>query len=188
METSVVQTFSHEEFGEIRTVIINGEICFVVADACKILDIKNPSQAIANFPDDEKGICTIYTLGGPQQMNVVTEPGLYRLIFMSRKPNAKKFQRWVFHEVLPQIRQTGTYSVYGNSYFPPTLSARWADVKSAEILVKISKMTESKKARKYLINRAAQFIDANSIYIDIDADVEDDVATNTRPNKNGATY
>lgn len=176
METTVVQTFINEEFGEIRTVIINGEICFVVADACKILDIKNPSQAIANFPDDEKGICTIYTLGGPQQMNVVTEPGLYRLIFMSRKPNAKKFQRWTFHEVLPSIRQTGGYSVNGNSYFPPELSERWANIKTAEVFTKAARLTSNSNFREHLIQQAyftitgTNFIDDKSVDADIEYD------------------
>ena len=109
MENQLIQVFSNEEFGEIRTLFINGEIYFVAADVCRALDIKNPRDAIANFDDNEKGVATIYTPGGPQKMNIVNEPGLYRLIFMSRKPNAKKFQNWVYHKVLPSIRKYGYY-------------------------------------------------------------------------------
>lgn len=66
---------------------------------------------MADFDEDEKGVYTIYTLGGEQEMLTVTEAGLYRLIFKSRKPVAKRFQWWVFHDVLPTLRRTGTYSI-----------------------------------------------------------------------------
>lgn len=84
---------------------------WVAEDVARILEIKNVRQNLALFDDDEKGVCSIYTPGGKQDLLTVTEPGLYRLIFKSRKPIAKKFQRWVFHEVLPQIRKTGGYSI-----------------------------------------------------------------------------
>jgi len=92
------------------------EVCFVgtlekpewiAADVSTILEIKNVSDALANFDGDERGIANIYTPGDDnpqgQEMLNVTEPGLYRLIFKSRKPVAKCFQRWVFHEVLPSL-------------------------------------------------------------------------------------
>ncbi|MBE9054288.1 hypothetical protein IQ243_28630 [Nostocales cyanobacterium LEGE 11386] len=60
---------------------------------------------------DEKGTAIVSTPGGEQEMLTVTEPGLYRLIFKSRKPVAKRFQRWVFHEVLPSLRRTGKYEI-----------------------------------------------------------------------------
>ena len=106
-----LQLFEHEEFGEVRVVMIDGEPWFVAADVARVLEIQNVRQNLADFDDDEKGVCNIYTPGGEQSMLVVNEPGLYRLIFASRKPEAKKFQRWVYHEVLPSIRKTGTYSV-----------------------------------------------------------------------------
>lgn len=105
------KVFEHEKFGKIRTFVIDGEIKFVAADVCRALEIKNIRQNLAKFPNDEKGVCTIYTPGGPQKMNVVNEPGLYRLIFLSRKPEAEEMKRWVFHEVLPQIRKYGFYSL-----------------------------------------------------------------------------
>jgi prophage antirepressor-like protein len=61
--------------------------------------------------DDEKGTAIVSTPGGEQEMLTVTEPGLYRLLSKSRKPIAKRFQRWVFHQVLPSIRKTGSYSL-----------------------------------------------------------------------------
>jgi prophage antirepressor-like protein len=82
---------------------------WVVADVGDVLGIKNVRQVLANFDEDEKGVCIVYTLGGNQSLVTVYEAGLYKLISKSRKPEAKKFQRWVFHEVLPSIRKHGTY-------------------------------------------------------------------------------
>ena len=104
---------SHEIFGNLRFILHeNGEIWWVAKDVCKILGIKNHRDALAKqLDEDEKGVDIIYTSGGPQETLIVNEPGLYRLIFSSRKPEAKKFKRWVFHDVLPQIRKTGKYEV-----------------------------------------------------------------------------
>lgn len=96
----------------VRTVIINGEPWFVAKDVCDILDIKNPSDTLRkNLSDWEKGVDTIYTLGGPQQMGIVNESGLYHLIFISRKPEAEAFRRWVTQDLLPTLRKTGRYEI-----------------------------------------------------------------------------
>ena len=88
---------------------------WVAADVCAILEIKNPSDALGSFDEDERGLANVYTPGDDnpqgQEMLTVTEAGLYRLIFKSRKPVAKRFQRWVFHEVLPSLRRTGRYEM-----------------------------------------------------------------------------
>ncbi len=105
-----VQIFVHERFGKIRAVMINGEPHFVAADVCKALDIKNPTMAMKQLNDNERAK---FNLGLPYgEVNVVNEPGLYRLIFASRKPEARDFQHWVYHEVLPSIRKTGSYSLF----------------------------------------------------------------------------
>ena len=93
------------------SVKIDGEPWFVAADVCRILEIRNVSDALSRLDADEKGVTNVYSPGGMKEMNIVNEPGLYRLVFASRKPEAKKFQRWVYHEVLPSIRKTGGYSV-----------------------------------------------------------------------------
>lgn len=82
---------------------------FVAADLCRILGLENHRQVTSDFSEDEKGVHTVDTPGGPQNMLVVTEPGLYRLIIQSRKPVGAAFRRWVFHEVLPALRKTGRY-------------------------------------------------------------------------------
>ncbi|MBR7025558.1 MAG: GIY-YIG nuclease family protein [Selenomonadaceae bacterium] len=106
-----VQLFEHEKFGKVRVVILNGKIHFVATDLCRALEIQNIRQNLAKLEEDEKKKCDIYTLGGYQKMNVVNEPGFYRLIFSSRKKEAREFQRWVYHEVLPSIRKTALYSI-----------------------------------------------------------------------------
>ena len=86
-----------------------GEPWFVAKDVCDILEISNSRDAVSKLDSDEKGVANTDTLGGAQQASIISEPGLYKLIMRSRKPEAKEFQRWVTHEVLPQIRRTGGY-------------------------------------------------------------------------------
>lgn len=94
---------------QIRTVIKDGEPWFVAKDVCEIIEIKNVSDTLGRLDDDEKGIDSIDTHGGIQDMVTVNEPGLYSLILGSRKPEAKAFKRWITHEVIPTIRKTGRY-------------------------------------------------------------------------------
>lgn len=101
----------------VRTVIgENGEPWFVAADVCKVLEIGNVSQAMTRLDDDEKADITTNDTssnGVTQKRNMTTinESGLYSLILTSRKPEAKRFKKWVTSEVLPAIRKTGSYSV-----------------------------------------------------------------------------
>jgi len=83
---------------------------FVAKDVCSALDVGNPTEAVRNLDEDEKGLRITETLGGKQEMVVVNESGLYALIFRSRKEQARVFRKWVTSEVLPQIRKTGAYS------------------------------------------------------------------------------
>jgi len=87
-----------------------GNPWWVARDVCDILGIQNANDALAkSIDEDEKGVDTVYTPGGSQQMATVNEAGLYSLILRSRKPDAKKFKRWVTHEVIPSIRRHGFY-------------------------------------------------------------------------------
>lgn len=105
---SEMTPFVFPDTGErMRVVTIEGEPWMVAADACGMLAINNTSDAVRTLDDDEKGVATVDTPGGPQQMAVVNEAGLYHLIFKSRKAEAKAFQRWVFHVVLPEWRKAG---------------------------------------------------------------------------------
>lgn len=107
-----IQVFENSEFGKIRAMRgEDGEPMFVAKDICAILDLGNPRSSIALLDDDEKGVHSVDTPGGRQQMTTVTEPGFYKLVMRSRKPEAKAFQRWVTHEVLPALRRDGGYMV-----------------------------------------------------------------------------
>lgn len=92
----------------------HGQPQFVGTDVCEALAIRNSRDAITRLDDDEKGVATTDTLGGPQEVVVINESGLYSLILTSRKPEAKRFKRWVTHEVLPSIRKTGSYAAPGS--------------------------------------------------------------------------
>lgn len=104
-----LQIFNYEQ-NEIRTVMLENEPWWVAKDVCDILEHSNPRMAISGLDDDEKGVSKVYTLGGEQEMAVVSEAGLYSLIIRSNKPEAKKFKRWVTHEILPTIRKHGMYA------------------------------------------------------------------------------
>lgn len=105
-----LQIFENPEFGQIRAVLNeNGEPLFVAADVCRALDIANNRDAMGRLDDDEKGVVSTDTPGGVQQMACVTEAGLYSLVLGSRKQEAKRFKRWVTHEVIPSIRKHGAY-------------------------------------------------------------------------------
>ena len=107
-----LQVFQNKEFGSIRTVQLNNEPYFCMADICKALDISNISQAKNRLRED--GVITnevIDSLGRKQQANFINESNMYKLIFQSRKESAERFTDWVTSEVLPAIRQTGQYQM-----------------------------------------------------------------------------
>ncbi|MBL8445658.1 MAG: Bro-N domain-containing protein [Zoogloeaceae bacterium] len=93
----------------LRVILRNGEPWFVAADVCAALTIGNNRDATARLDDDERGVGIIDTPSGQQEMTIINESGLYSLILTSRKPEAKKFKKWVTSEVLPAIRKTGSY-------------------------------------------------------------------------------
>jgi len=97
---------------EIRTVTVKNEPWFVAKDICDVLDIRwNGSQTIEFLDDDERGVGFFPTPSGNQDLIIISESGLYTLIFRSNKPQAKPFRKWVTAEVLPAIRKTGSYNL-----------------------------------------------------------------------------
>jgi len=98
-----LQIFKNENFGEIRTVIIDTEPMFCLADVCKALEISNPSKVAQRLDEDER---TKLELGRAGETNFITESGLYAVVLRSDKPNARSFRKWVTSEVLPSIRKT----------------------------------------------------------------------------------
>lgn len=106
-----LQVFSHEKFGSVRSMLIDGEPWFVLRDVCDILGLPDAHKVASRLDDDEKGRNQIPTPGGKQRMTVINESGLYSVILRSDKPQAKPFRKWVTSEVLPAIRKTGQYAV-----------------------------------------------------------------------------
>lgn len=108
---------------QIRTVTKDGEIWFVAKDVCDALGILDARKSVNLLDEDERNsIPVIDSLGRNQETLIINEPGLYSLILKSRKPEAKAFKRWITHEVLPSIRQTGQYQNPYQTQFQP-----WAD-------------------------------------------------------------
>lgn len=114
-----LQIFNNEEFGTVRTVTIDNEPWFVGKDVAEALGYKNTRQALAtNVMDEDKGVHSVDTPSGIQQMTIINESGLYALIFGSKLESAKRFKHWVTSEVLPSIRKTGSYD-----HFSPEMKA-----------------------------------------------------------------
>ena len=104
---NIVETYTSEEFGKIRTVTKDNEPMFCLPDICKALEIKNATDVAKRLEEDEVTRLNLGSQSG--ETNFVTESGLYAVILRSDKPNAKKFRKWVTSEVLPSIRNNGGY-------------------------------------------------------------------------------
>lgn len=106
-----LKIFENEQFGQVRIAMDeNGEPMFCLADLCLVLDL-TPSKVAQRLGEDVLSKYPLLTAGGIQQANFVNEDGLYDVILDSRKPEAKKFRKWITSEVLPSIRKNGSYSV-----------------------------------------------------------------------------
>ena len=107
-----VQIFNSQDFGDIRTVTIDGEPWFVGKDVAEALGYEKPTDAVRKRVDDEdRGSSKMETPSGMQNMTIINESGLYALVFGSKLESAKKFKKWVTSEVLPAIRKNGSYSM-----------------------------------------------------------------------------
>ena len=115
--TNPIQTFNFTQ-AEVRTSTDkNGEPLFCLKDVASILNLQNHNQIVQNQLNKD-GVCKIYltdNLGRQQQVTFINEPNLYRVIFRSNKPEAVKFQNWIFEEVIPTIRKTGGYGKTENT-------------------------------------------------------------------------
>lgn len=118
-----MQTFVYSGV-EVRTVRKDGAPWFVLKDVCGVLGIANDRNISARLDTDEKGVHLVDTLGGSQEMTVISESGLYNVILRSDKPEAKPFRKWVTAEVLPAIRRSGGYIAGQNDLSPAELMAK----------------------------------------------------------------
>ena len=110
---SNLQIFESKEFGNVRTVEIDNKIMFVAKDVALALGYSNPNKAIR---DHCEGVneSELPTNGGLQTVKIIPEGDIYRLIIRSKLPTAQKFEKWVFDEVLPTLRKTGSYNTATN--------------------------------------------------------------------------
>ena len=113
MTENQIHTFTNEQFGQIRTAMIDGEAWFMAKDVAIALGYSNPRKAVGDHVDEDDkndGVTIRDSIGREQTAVFINESGLYSLILSSKLPTAKVFKRWVTSEVLPTIRKTGSYA------------------------------------------------------------------------------
>lgn len=131
-----LKSFENKEFGEIRTVVKDGEPWFVGKDVAEILGYSNPRKAVIDHVDEEDkmdGVTIRDSIGRKQIPVLINESGLYSLILSSKQPNAKKFKKWVTSEVLPSIRKNGGYIAGQETMSDDELMARALQVAQNKI-------------------------------------------------------
>lgn len=148
------QVFDNPEFGRLRVIQDeSGEPWFVIADLCKALDLSNPTMVASRLNEDDLSTTEVIdSLGRKQKANMTNEGGMYEVVFMSRKPEAKRFKRWVTHDVLPSIRKSGGYMVARADETPEQLMARALKVADAAL--------QERDARIASLTPRAEFYDA----------------------------
>ncbi|MCD3245311.1 hypothetical protein G8S21_05020 [Clostridium botulinum C] len=132
-----LQVFKSEEFGQVRTIVIDNAVWFVGKDVAECLGYSEPRSAISKKIDNEdKGVAKMETPSGKQNMTIINESGFYSLVLGSKLSTAKKFQRWVTSEVLPDIRKHGMYAtedtidnILNNPDFAITLLTKYKEEK-----------------------------------------------------------
>ena len=149
-----LKIFENKEFGEIRTVNIDGEPWFVGKDVAAALGYNNPQKAIRDHVDDEDvTVNKTFTVNGTMA-TLINESGLYSLVISSKLPNAKKFKKWVTSEVLPSIRKNGGYIAGQETMSDDELMARALQVAQNKILER-DKQIETMKPKAIFADAVA---------------------------------
>lgn len=149
-----LQIFSNPEFGQVRTVEIDGQPWLVGKDVAAALGYKNPQRAIRDHVEDEdKGMTKTVTPSGEQEMLIINESGLYSLILSSKMPKAKAFKRWVTGEVLPALRKNGVYETVKAQQHIEQLEAT-----NDRLTVAIQSVSQAKDQLAEIIDMRDQFI------------------------------
>ena len=137
-----LKIFNNNEFGDVRTSVINGEPYFSLNDVCRVLDIKNPRDAKSRLNLDGVGTTDgVDSLGRRTDVTMISEANLYKLVFQSRKPEAERFADWVTSEVLPAIRKHGAYM--SEEVIEKTLS-------DPDYLIRLATNLKEEKAKRML--------------------------------------
>ena len=156
-----MEIFKNPEFGSIRTFEQNGEVLFCGKDIAQALGYRRPADAIVAHC---KGVCVLPTPsnGGIQQMKFIPEGDVYRLIVHSKLPSAERFERWVFDEVLPSIRQHGAYI---------TRDKLWEVATSPEALLKLCTDLLAEREKNAALREDNARLQSKAVYYDLFIDL-----------------
>lgn len=161
-----MQVFTNEQFGQVRTLLIEGEPWFVAVDVCKALALSNPTVAVSRLDDDERAK---FNLGRQGEGTIVSESGLYSLVLSSRKSEAKQFKRWITHEVIPSIRKHGAYMT------EPLLNQV---AENPEVILALAKQLITERSEKEILQEQLSAAQPKVAYFDAFIHAED--CTNIR--------
>ncbi|WP_302815499.1 BRO-N domain-containing protein [Selenomonas flueggei] len=153
-----VQIFENAEFGKVRTIVVKDEPWFVASDVCESLGLSNPTVSVNRLDEDER---SKFNLGRQGEVNMVNEYGLYNLILGSRKEEAKKFKRWITHDVIPSIRKTGSYTAKSDDAMQSKrleVMERNARTRAANLLLKIAERTNIPEYKAVCNAKAAEMV------------------------------
>lgn len=148
-----LQIFSNPEFGQVRTVELDGQPWLVGKDVAEALEYKNPQRAIRDHVDDEDRGVTKRSPSGEQEMLIINESGLYSLILSSKMPKAKAFKHWVTSEVLPALRRNGVYETVKAQQHIEQLEAT-----NVRLNIAIQNVSKAKGELADIINLRNEFI------------------------------
>lgn len=144
-----VQLFSNEEFGIIRTIVIDGNPWFVAKDVCNVLEVKNVSDAVNRLEPFERNTIVLNEGIGNPNKAIISESGFYALVLSSRKPIAKPFRIWVTSEVLPAIRKTGKYIASSSNKIETMITDMGCDLKIAYVQINNMEIMMEQQMKQY---------------------------------------
>ncbi|MBR3499692.1 MAG: phage antirepressor KilAC domain-containing protein [Selenomonadaceae bacterium] len=157
--STAIQIFNHPEFGDVRVVNKNGEPLFVGKDVALALGYSNPRDALAkHVPDKFKRVSQIATPGGNQDMTLITEAGLYKLVFASKLPKAVEFSDWTCEEVIPSIRKTGVYM---------TTKAAEEILSNPDFIIELAQQVKAARAQIEVLNTQVAELQTKANYCDV---------------------
>ena len=145
---------------QVRLLTRDGAPWFVLADVCGVLDLSNPTMAAKSLDDDDLSTAEVIdSMGRKQQARIVSEPGVYQLVFQSRKPEAREFRRWVTGVVLPEIRKTGSFGGVAVGQVPD-MNTPEGQLQVAELLAAGARKQIEQAAEIKVLKPKADYVDS----------------------------